>query len=182
MLKWQRVDMKANGTKEPVATAAPRISPPRISPPRISPPRISLGPLDQRLGYVLRRAQLAVFADFFKSFEAQDIKPAQYSVLTIIASNVGLTQTQVAETLGIKKPNFVTMIRNLEKRGFVKRSATLNDKRSNILSLTKLGQSLLQELETIAETQETKIRDHIGKSQYEALFEPLRKMGEIGGI
>jgi DNA-binding MarR family transcriptional regulator len=146
-----------------------------------SAPTISLGPLDQRLGYALRRAQLAVFADFFKSFEAHDIKPAQYSVLTIIANNVGLTQTQVAETLGIKKPNFVTMIKSLEKRGLVRRSATLNDKRSNILSLTEEGQALLHKLETIAENQEMKIKDHIGKSQYEALFEPLRKMGEIDG-
>jgi DNA-binding MarR family transcriptional regulator len=142
---------------------------------------ISLGPLDQRLGYVLRRAQLAVFADFFKSFEEHDIKPAQYSVLTIIANNVGLTQTQVAETLNIKKPNFVTMIRNLEKRGLVKRSATLNDKRSNILSLTNAGQALLNELETIANNHEKKIRDHIGSSQYEALFKPLRQMGRIDG-
>jgi DNA-binding MarR family transcriptional regulator len=145
-------------------------------------PAISLGPLDQRLGYVLRRAQLAVFADFFKSFAAHDIKPAQYSVLTIIASNVGLTQTQVAETLSIKKPNFVTMIRNLEKRGLVKRSATLHDKRSNILSLTKAGQALLSELEAIAESQEKKMRDYIGSNQYEALFEPLRQMGRIDGI
>jgi DNA-binding MarR family transcriptional regulator len=163
-IKCQIIGMKADMKKDiPPSSATP----------------ISLGPLDQRLGYALRRAQMAVFADFFDAFKADDIKPAQYSVLTVIANNVGLTQTQVAETLGIQKPNFVTMIRHLEKRGLVKRSATLNDKRSNILSLSNEGQTLLKRLEIIADDHENKIKDHIGESSYEALFGPLLKLGKI---
>ena len=84
---------------------------------------IDLGPLPELIGYVLRRAQLAVFQDFFAAFAPFDIRPAQFSVLTIIERNPGLTQTQVAEALGIKRTNFVGMLDELEKRGLAERAA-----------------------------------------------------------
>jgi DNA-binding MarR family transcriptional regulator len=70
---------------------------------------------------VLRRAQLAVFQDFFMAFAPFDIRPAQYSVLTVIERNPGLTQSQVAEALGIKRTNFVGMLDALEARGLTER-------------------------------------------------------------
>ena len=93
---------------------------------------IDLGPLPELIGYVLRRAQLAVFQDFFAAFAPFDIRPAQFSVLTIIERNPGLTQTQVAEALGIKRTNFVGMLDELEKRGLAERRQA-RDKRSYAL-------------------------------------------------
>ena len=78
---------------------------------------IDLGPLPALIGYVLRRAQLAVFQDFFGGVRAVRHPPAQFSVLTIIERDPGLTQTQVAEALGIKRTNFVGMLDELDKRG-----------------------------------------------------------------
>ena len=84
-------------------------------------PDIDLGPLPELIGYVLRRAQLVVFQDFFAAFAPFDIRPAQFSVLTVIERNPGLTQSQVAEALGIKRTNFVGMLDELEKRGLAER-------------------------------------------------------------
>jgi DNA-binding MarR family transcriptional regulator len=138
---------------------------------------IDFGPLNNRLGHILRRAQLAVFSDFFEAFSEYGIKPAQYSCLTIIDCNPGLRQSQVAEALGIKKPNFVAMVQILEARGLVRRATTRNDKRSNALYLTKTGQELIGELHQIGEEHERKISNLIGNKAYEGLFEPLRKIG-----
>ena len=82
---------------------------------------IDLGPLPELIGYVLRRAQLVVFQDFFSAFAPFDIRPAQFSVLTVIERNPGLTQSQVAAALGIKRTNFVGMLDALEKRGLAER-------------------------------------------------------------
>src|SRR6478752_9631441 len=79
-------------------------------------PDIDLGPLPELMGYVLRRAQLVVFQDFFAAFAPFDISPAQLSVLTVIERNPGLTQTQVAAALGIKRTNFVGLLDELERR------------------------------------------------------------------
>ncbi len=106
---------------------------------------IDYGPLNRRLGYVLRRAQIAVFRDFFAEFEAFDIRPGQYSILTVIESNPGLKQSAVSEALGIKRANFVAMIDELERRGLVRRDAAPNDRRSHALVLTPGGRRPRQE-------------------------------------
>src|SRR5262245_840414 len=62
-----------------------------------------LGVLDGHLGYFLRRAQVAVFQDFIRTLAAVDIRPAQYSVLVVIGANAGLSQADVAQTLGIER-------------------------------------------------------------------------------
>jgi DNA-binding MarR family transcriptional regulator len=140
---------------------------------------VDLGSLGRRLGYILRRAQIAVFADFFEAFAEHGIKPAQYSVLTVIGSNPGLTQTQVAETLGIKKPNFVAMIKTLETRGLAIRTATRGDKRSNALFLTTAGKALLKNLDIIADHHENRLRDRMGDEDYDALYQPLWKLAQL---
>ena len=54
--------------------------------------RVELGVLPEHIGYVVRRAQLAIFKDFIQTLAPVDIRPAQYSVLIMIGQNPGLTQ------------------------------------------------------------------------------------------
>ena len=140
--------------------------------------KISLGPLEQRLGYALRRAQLAVFNDFFEAFAQSEIRPAQYSVLTIIEANPGLPQGRVAEVLGIQKTNFVGIISALEDRGFVRREASKQDRRTYGLYLTAAGARLMKKLHQTAEEHERHIADRLGDAEYRRLFEPLRKLAD----
>ena len=73
-------------------------------------PEVDIGALTCLIGYMLRRAQIAVFQDVFRAFATVGIRPAQFSVLTVIARNPGRTQSQVAAALGIKRTNFVALI------------------------------------------------------------------------
>jgi hypothetical protein len=86
------------------------------------------GPLDRRLGYLLRRAQLAVFQDFFATFAGFAVTPAQYAVLTLVEANPGSSQAQVADALAIKPANFVGLVRALVARGLVRRAAVPGDR------------------------------------------------------
>jgi DNA-binding MarR family transcriptional regulator len=137
---------------------------------------IDYGPLDARLGYVLRRAQVAVFQDFFQAMGALDVSPAQYSTLTVIERNPGLTQTQVADALGIKKANFVAMIKELERRGLAQRAAIPADKRSFALHLTAKGQALARKLEEASEAHERGVRQALGAEDYARMFAPLKRL------
>src|SRR6476620_10329605 len=109
---------------------------------------IDLGPLPELTGYVLRRAQLAVFQDFFAAFAPYNVRPAQFSVLTVIERNPGLTQSQVAAALGIKRTNFVGMLDELEKRGLAERRQA-RDKRSYALYITADGAALMRKLKPV---------------------------------
>lgn len=127
--------------------------------------KVDFGPLAERLGYVLRRAQVAVFRDFFSAFEPYDIKPAQYSILTIIERNPGLKQTQVADALGIQRTNFVAMIDELEARGLLRRDESPGDRRSYALVLTAQGEALIPKLHATSEKHEARIVEALGVKQ-----------------
>jgi len=91
---------------------------------------IDLGPLPHLVGYMLRRAQLAVFQDFWRGYEAFDIRPAQYAVLLVIERNPGLRQSQVSAALNIKRANLVALLDSLESRGLARRVPVATDRRS----------------------------------------------------
>jgi DNA-binding MarR family transcriptional regulator len=139
---------------------------------------IDLGPLPELIGYVLRRAQLEVFQDFFASFAPFDIRPAQFSVLTVIERNPGLTQSQVAEALGIKRTNFVGMLDELQGRGLAERRAAARDKRSYALYLTAEGAALMRKLKPVLKAHETRMIARVGEEGRDRLVELLQQVAE----
>ncbi|HEY8579750.1 MAG TPA: MarR family transcriptional regulator [Beijerinckiaceae bacterium] len=102
-----------------------------------------VGELATFLGYALRRAQLAVFEDFRRSVGMLGMRPAQFSVLVTIDASPGLKQTEVAAALGIQRANFVAMVNELERRGWIERRPL--DRRSLALHLTEAGAAKLAE-------------------------------------
>jgi DNA-binding MarR family transcriptional regulator len=140
---------------------------------------VDYGPLDRRIGYLLRRAQIAVFKDFFAAFEVYDIRPGQYSILTVIERNPGMKQGEVSAALGIKRANFVAMIDVLETREFVRRDPTPGDRRSYALRLTEKGARLMTELHALSERHERKIADAIGIETYLSLSSPLKAIARL---
>jgi DNA-binding MarR family transcriptional regulator len=140
------------------------------------PTSIDLGPLPELIGYVLRRAQLVVFQDFFAAFEPFDIRPAQFSVLTVIERNPGLTQSQVAEALGIKRTNFVGMLDALEARGLTERRQGERDKRSYALYLTAEGNALMRKLKPVLKAHESRMIAKIGEEGRDQLVALLHEI------
>lgn len=134
--------------------------------------KVDYGRLDDSLGYVLRRAQLAVFKTFQNTFKSVDLTPAQCSVLLIIERNPGLTQTQVSDALGIKRANFVALFDALEARGLAQR-APASDRRSYALQLTPRGRALLKKIHSFSEVHEDKIGAALSKPERAELFRLL---------
>jgi DNA-binding MarR family transcriptional regulator len=145
---------------------------------RTAPAPIDYGPLRDDIGYVLRRAQLAVFQRFFETFAAFDIRPAQYSALTLIEHNPGISQAQVADALGIKRPNFVAMVDALEARGLATRVPAETDRRFYGLYLTEAGRALMTRLHQIARAGERAMVERLGPTGYQRLRDALLKVAE----
>ena len=142
---------------------------------------LDLSELKQLLGYALRRAQVAVFDDFIRSFERQDIRPTQYGVLAAIESNPGSSQATIAEALGIKRSNFVRLIDEFERRGWVVRRAVEDDKRANALHLTAVGLSALAELHAIRAEHEARLAAAVGTpDEVRVLLEQLGRLAALG--
>jgi hypothetical protein len=65
---------------------------------------IEIGVLSEHLGYFIRRLQVWVFQDFIRTLAPVDIRPAQYSVLVVIAANPGLSQSDLASPGALRLP------------------------------------------------------------------------------
>ena len=138
---------------------------------------LQLGELSDLLGYVLKRAQLKVFEDFLRCVESLQLTPAQFSVLILLEKNPGRNQTEIANTLGILRPNFVAMLDGLESRDLCTRMRSTNDRRSHILVLTDKGRAVLQRAKRlVASKHEARLNELLGPTNRAALLSMLSKI------
>ena len=82
----EHVGSTARAKRRPAGPACRR-HPARALPLRRKP--LDIGVLNGHLGYFIRRLQVWVFQDFIRTLAPIDIRPAQYSVLIVIAANPG---------------------------------------------------------------------------------------------
>jgi DNA-binding MarR family transcriptional regulator len=135
---------------------------------------LDLGPLEDHLGYFIRRAQVWVFQDFIRTLASVDIRPAQYSVLVVIAANPGLSQSDLAGALGIERARLVRLLDRLEKRGLTQRLPSPRDRRSHALQLTAQGQKVLKRAMALAAQHEARLVDKIGAEPRRLMIGLLR--------
>ena len=76
--------------------ARPRKPAPRAAP-HATTGAVDLGTLPQHIGYVLRRTQVAIFQHIIRAMASLDVRPGQFSVLTVIGANPGLKQTAIRD-------------------------------------------------------------------------------------
>ncbi|MFZ2157983.1 MAG: MarR family transcriptional regulator [Bradyrhizobium sp.] len=124
-------------------------------------------------GYAVRRFQIWIFQDFIRTLAAVDIKPTQYSVMTVIGANPGMTQMAIAKRLGIERARLVHLLDSLETRNLVKRVASRTDRRSHALHLTPSGQASLRQFKMLAAEHERHVDEKIGPENRTRLLEIL---------
>ncbi len=108
-----------------------------------SDPGIDRGRLPNLLGYRLRLAQLAVFADFARGCGELGVTPGVYGVLELLARNPGLSQSALAQALRLDRSSLVPVIDRLEDLGWARRTEVPGDRRRYGLALTAAGREVL---------------------------------------
>jgi DNA-binding MarR family transcriptional regulator len=142
---------------------------------RSSRPAIDLGVLNEKLGYFARRLQVWIFQDFIRRLARIDISPAQFSVLVVIAANPGLSQADLAATLGIERARLVRLLHRLEQRGLTQRLPSSADGRRHELRLTRDGQKTLTQAKALAARHEAAVKRRLGEGRYRLLLGALRE-------
>src|SRR3954454_22330860 len=138
---------------------------------------LQLGELSDHLGYALKRAQLKIFEDFLHCVAPLQLTPAQFSVLLLLDRNPGRNQTEIANTLGTLRPNFVAMLVGLESRELCMRKRSANDRRSHILMLTDKGRAILARAKKLVATKhEARLNELLGPDGRVALLDMLSKI------
>jgi DNA-binding MarR family transcriptional regulator len=140
---------------------------------------LEMGELSELLGYSLKRAQLKIFEDFLRCVAPLQLTPAQFSVLLLLDKNPGRNQTEIANTLGILRPNFVSMLDGLESRDLCARMRSSNDRRSHIVVLTDKGRAVLARAKKLVATKhEARLNELLGPANRVALLEMQTKIAQ----
>lgn len=141
------------------------------------PGNLNLPEREMIIGYKLRRAQLLVFQDFLRSFAKMKLRPAEFSVLAMIARTPGLKQSEIAEALGIKRANFVALMDGLEARGLADRRKGDVDRRSHSLHLTPEGERFVRKMVAVWHDHEERMIERLGGAQErDRLIELLERL------
>ena len=107
---------------------------------------IGLGRLDDAIGFRLRRVQNQLSRDFQARSRELDLRAGMFSALEIILANPGISQTDLAREVGMDKSVIVSLIDDLERRGWTVRERSATDRRRYCLSVTPDGQAALDTL------------------------------------
>jgi DNA-binding MarR family transcriptional regulator len=128
----------------------------------------SVGPAALLLSNALSARSLGALASF-------GLPPGSLSVLTLIQANSGCSQTDLARTTGMSKSGVVGLVDELERRGLASRDRSPDDRRRNILTLTKKGKAQLEQMADVQIAQENPILERLGKAELRTLIKLLRQ-------
>ena len=132
--------------------------------------------LEGLIGYNARRAALSVIEVFLERMAVYNLRPVDFSVLSLITHNPGITSRQLCTTLGILPPNLVGMINALEKRELVHRLPHPRDGRAMGLHLTGTGQKLMRDAERTAAELEADVAGRLTPTEAKTLIKLLKKV------
>jgi DNA-binding MarR family transcriptional regulator len=136
------------------------------------------GLLPTLLGYMLRRAQSAVFGDFAATFAraGEALTPGEFGLLVLVERNAGLSQMALARALGIDRSTLVPILDRLQARGLLVRHRSPSDGRTHALALTSTGERALARFTKLVRTHEKRIASGLSAAEIAILIELLEKV------
>ena len=132
--------------------------------------------LQSLLGYNARRASLAIIEQFHVDMANFDLRPVDFSGLSLIRHNPGTTSRQLCQALNILPPNMVVFLKSFEKRQLVERAPHPTDGRAMGLTLTESGEALIQAAEKTAMDSGLKATSGLTESERQTLARLLQKI------
>ena len=101
---------------------------------------------------VLRSTWFGLNKIFRNKLKSLSITPVQYTVLRCLieTKGEGLNQTELAGVIFSNKNNTSSILRRMEKSGYILRSQARYDQRENIISVTPKGKSLFKSAQKYA--------------------------------
>ena len=127
-------------------------------------------------GFVMRQASVAVWNDLVATLATVELKPQSYAALLIIHTSPGCKQQNIADALGIARPNLVALIDALVERGLVERGVNSEDRRSYALTLTDAGRALLDRGRAAHRLHEQRLSEVLSTEEAAALLASARKL------
>ena len=132
--------------------------------------------LETLQGYNTRRAALSIINTFMQRMAAYALSPVDFSILSLIHHNPGVTSRQLCDALGLLPPNMVVFLKQFEKRHWLTKSPHPTDGRAMALALTAEGTQLMKKAEKAASASDLSATAQLTPKELETLARLLKKI------
>ncbi|SEA71930.1 MarR family winged helix-turn-helix transcriptional regulator [Variovorax sp. YR216] len=129
-------------------------------------------------GHFIRRLQQIAVAVFLQETEPFGVTPVQYASLRAVQRLPGMDQRSLARSIGLDTSTMAGVIDRLESRGLMVRSASPDDRRVRLLSLTDEGGALLGEVEPAVLRAQKRMLEPLPRKDQQAFMRMLREIVE----
>jgi DNA-binding MarR family transcriptional regulator len=132
----------------------------------------------QQLEFLLAevvRLQLRVYNGRFR---ATGLNQSQVAALIHLDRVEELSQTDLADRLGMMKAATGTLIDGLEGKGLVERTRSREDRRLQLVSITDAGRRVVDEVDRMGETLGIGLREGISREERTQLVSILQRLRE----
>lgn len=138
----------------------------------------SLEPMQSYLGYRVRRLYNQIANSFQAELGDEDITPARYTALTIIAYNPGVRQVDIARVLEVARPAALKVVNHLIAQGLVEVKSLAHDKRAGALVLSEYGRERFAQYELAVRRHEANVFSPLSPTEQEQLAALLSKLND----
>ena len=141
-------------------------------------------PLEDLIGFELRRAYVWSSRLFSELLGGAAIKPGQYSLLFTIERHPGQTLGFVAERLALDPANLAPLLNELERAGYVERVVQERDRRARAIQLLPLGRQMLERAHAAIAAHEARLTQGLSAAERRQLLKLLRGVAanaRVGG-
>ena len=101
---------------------------------------------------------------------------AKWKIIAVLSIKEGITQKHIADMLFVEAPTLVSVIDKMEKEGYVRRESDPNDRRNNLIFMTKKSKDIVDPIiDSILEIRNMGL-DKISKKDMEAAKKVLSQI------
>ena len=117
-----------------------------------------------------RESTMFLFRPMLRQFGLTD---QQWRVIRVLATNKQIEAFELSQQSMILPPSLTRILKNLEEKGFVKRSTDIGDQRKVLVSLSARGQKKYQQVVPASEKVYRSIERKLGKRELAGLLNQL---------
>ena len=140
--------------------------------------KLEIEPVDEFVGYHIRKAQLAVYDDFLSGQRATPpITPGQFTVLLLIDEKPDMSQQVLCRHMAVDKSTMAVALHRLVRRGLIERVRSTEDRRQNGLRLTATGAATLRAMRKYVAQHERRITAQLSARECRQLISLLSRVG-----
>ena len=136
----------------------------------------SASALEEFIGYNMKRAYVVVYEDFRAALGEDGLAPRVFSALALVVQHPNITQSAVAQHLGIERSGLVAIVDELESQDLVIRGPVPGDRRAYALTPTKKGLKTFDAANAAIKRHEDKLFAEFSSEEKETLTVLLRKV------